>query len=77
MDAGPEVCLLTFGWRAVPQKKAGEGVVDRLVVDEDVDRAFRRRNQVDQGQSFSPLGGLRKAVDLGICLLYTSDAADE
>ena len=60
MDAGPEVRLLTFGRWMVTQQKAGEGIMDGLVVDKDMNWAFRRGNKVDEGQSLSPLGGLRE-----------------
>ena len=42
MDAGPQVGLLTLGWWLVALKYPSESVVDGLVVDKDVDWAFRR-----------------------------------
>jgi len=39
--------------------------VDGLVVDKDMNWAFRRGDKVDEGQSLSPLGGLREAVYFG------------
>ena len=39
--------------------------MDGLVVDEDVNWALRSGDKVDKGQSLSPLGGLREAVDFG------------
>jgi len=39
--------------------------VDGLVVDENVDWAFRRGHEVDEGQGLSSLGGLGEAVYLG------------
>ena len=42
MDAGPQVGLLTLGWWLVALKHPSESVVDGLVVDKDVDWAFRR-----------------------------------
>ena len=65
MDAGPQVSLLALGRWLVALQEPSESVVDGLVVDKDVDWAFRRGNEVNEGQSLSPLGGLGKAVDLG------------
>jgi len=47
MDAGPEVSLLPFGRWVVALEHAGEGVVDGLVVDEDVDWVLGRGDKVD------------------------------
>jgi len=47
VDAGPEVRLLTLGRWMITQQKTGEGIVDGLVVDKDMDWAFRRGDKVD------------------------------
>ena len=39
--------------------------MDGLVVDEDMNWALRSGDKVDEGQSLSPLGGLREAVCFG------------
>ena len=39
--------------------------MDGLVVDKNMNWAFRRGDKVDEGQSLSPLGGLREAVYFG------------
>ena len=59
MDAGPQVSLLALGRWLVTLQDPCESVVDGLVVDKDVDWAFRRGNEVNKGQGLSSLGGLR------------------
>ena len=46
MDAGPEVGLFTLGWGLTPLQEVGKGVMDSLVVDEDVHWTFRRGDEV-------------------------------
>ena len=64
MDAGPQVSLLALGRWLVTLQEPSESVVDGLVVDKDVDWAFRRGNEVNKGQGLSSLGGLREAMHL-------------
>ena len=65
VDAGPKVSLSPCeGWRLAVEKGLAS-VGRRLVVDENVDRAFRRRDEVVESEGLGSLSVLDDPVNTG------------